>query len=666
MQYLFSSPLTTMKQTERFTALDGLRGIAIIAVMLSHMQPVALTTSLPSGIGDFVHMLFNNGLWGVTWLFILSGFLMAYLYPQPSKSFLIKRYARIFPLFLAMSFAMWVYWLMPELSFLTRIAVLGGVALLVHAMWKGVQYIDNKKLNTWLFYAFLTIQISTLLWYVVIVMRHPPIWFQDLPFGLYEATVYLVNTTLTFPFGNYIPMLDGVYWSLAAEIFFYILYPYTFAPILQRLEDKPYATKIVFILLGFAFFGGIHILAEQSKGFATFQLEYFFSFLCGTMIGVLARQRPVKRLPLSLAVFGHPFVLVIYFILFSITLGAIPIFYTTYLFMAWSVPFGITIYALLDPYNPYTTLYRSRSLLYLGMISYAVYLSHVPIIHAVELLLFSTSNTWTSSLSFVLLTTILSIIAGSVLHYLLEKPYFSYKKKHATKIVQQPWNVSYLPMVGTLTFVILCSVFLLYQSRFNFFSTVYTYGINAIASSVDGPQQQHISLKEYTDVRLEFIAKENNLGIIALPLEYTSSEKITVMPQPDTELLLRIKEQGSDTWYAESVYPIQKIGQNSILPFGFPLIADAQGRTYLVNLSLSNSSKDKDLLLRTQPYTFQTVHQKNKKELLTNPRQIGEFIANKLQTITNHHEVPIVLAHTIPFLLFLWYLVDRKKTLYKS
>ena len=86
-------------KSNRLHTLDGLRGIAIIMVFLSHSNATFINRS--SLLGGYI---FNSGVIGVTFLFILSGFLMAYLYPQPKNklSFLQKRYTRIFPLFLTM------------------------------------------------------------------------------------------------------------------------------------------------------------------------------------------------------------------------------------------------------------------------------------------------------------------------------------------------------------------------------------------------------------------------------------------------------------------------------------------------------------------------------------------------------------------------------------
>jgi peptidoglycan/LPS O-acetylase OafA/YrhL len=84
-------------------ALDGLRGVAALLVMLSHFNLV-----VPRFLGGAVH---ESGHAGVMIFFILSGFLMGLLYlgaPASSRAvaqFLVRRGARVIPLYLAVILA---------------------------------------------------------------------------------------------------------------------------------------------------------------------------------------------------------------------------------------------------------------------------------------------------------------------------------------------------------------------------------------------------------------------------------------------------------------------------------------------------------------------------------------------------------------------------------
>jgi peptidoglycan/LPS O-acetylase OafA/YrhL len=58
-----------------------------------------------------------------------------------------------------------------------------------------------------------------------IVFRIGPQQFYALPKVLHTSFIFFTNATLTFVFSEFIPMLDGGYWSLVAEVMFYLIYP---------------------------------------------------------------------------------------------------------------------------------------------------------------------------------------------------------------------------------------------------------------------------------------------------------------------------------------------------------------------------------------------------------------------------------------------------------
>jgi peptidoglycan/LPS O-acetylase OafA/YrhL len=120
-------------------ALDGLRGVAALIVMLSHFNLV-----VPRFLGGAVH---ESGHAGVMIFFILSGFLMGMLYlgAPPSRravaQFLVHRGARIIPLYLAVILACvviatigpdraWVYSLYRWETLLSHLLLIRGEGVL--------------------------------------------------------------------------------------------------------------------------------------------------------------------------------------------------------------------------------------------------------------------------------------------------------------------------------------------------------------------------------------------------------------------------------------------------------------------------------------------------------------------------------------------------------
>ncbi len=95
-------------ETQHVPELDGVRGLAILAVMLSH--GVAMLGAVPRGVpgqtaAAFVNAIFTPGWGGVDLFFTLSGFLITGILlrtrarPTYFKSFYARRVVRIFPIY---------------------------------------------------------------------------------------------------------------------------------------------------------------------------------------------------------------------------------------------------------------------------------------------------------------------------------------------------------------------------------------------------------------------------------------------------------------------------------------------------------------------------------------------------------------------------------------
>src|SRR5579872_4896216 len=122
------------KDKLRLSALDGLLGFAIILVFLNHINTSFIQGLLPQWLFGWI---WSNGVTGVTFLFILSGFLMSTIYPHPKSaaSFLQKRYTRIFPLFLTMCVVMFVGGITNTQSPLFFLEILFGCAISTYIVW---------------------------------------------------------------------------------------------------------------------------------------------------------------------------------------------------------------------------------------------------------------------------------------------------------------------------------------------------------------------------------------------------------------------------------------------------------------------------------------------------------------------------------------------------
>src|SRR3954462_7230976 len=100
---------------DRIPGLDGLRAIAILSVIICHVN-IAFDIHFPSSrINHFITVLSSAGWAGVDLFFVLSGFLITGIlyHAKESKNyyrnFYIRRALRIFPLFYAYTIAIVIF-----------------------------------------------------------------------------------------------------------------------------------------------------------------------------------------------------------------------------------------------------------------------------------------------------------------------------------------------------------------------------------------------------------------------------------------------------------------------------------------------------------------------------------------------------------------------------
>ena len=91
------------RNKSRFSALDGLRGIAALAVVFYHVK-------FPNHFTTYPGLFFRNGYMAVDLFFILSGFVIYANYSgkiyntASALRFIVLRFFRIYPLHLAILF----------------------------------------------------------------------------------------------------------------------------------------------------------------------------------------------------------------------------------------------------------------------------------------------------------------------------------------------------------------------------------------------------------------------------------------------------------------------------------------------------------------------------------------------------------------------------------
>src|SRR6185437_1211072 len=88
----------------------------------------------------------------------------------------------------------------------------------------------------------------------------------------------------------YIPMLEGVYWSLVSEVLFYVLYPFVCVPIIHFFIPQKRWIKNAVILALIPFFIGLDILSHKIFVLSMLQLPICYYFVAGIILGYLYKN----------------------------------------------------------------------------------------------------------------------------------------------------------------------------------------------------------------------------------------------------------------------------------------------------------------------------------------------------------------------------------------
>jgi peptidoglycan/LPS O-acetylase OafA/YrhL len=372
-----ATPADTFRE-QHIPALDGIRGIAILAVILHHCR-FLLNAAYP--FQRIVVKSFELGWSGVVLFFVLSGFLITGILldsrtsPNYFSTFYARRFLRIFPLYygyLALTFVG------------VRIfhGVAGGIDPLAHV-------------NPW--------------WYLSYVQNFRP------------------NTVIMDPFLGHL-------WSLAVEEQFYLLWP------LLILLVRPGALSWICAALVPLSLGIRLHYAGHTPGLDafvnTFTPASLDSLACGALVALAVRSAVWRR---RAARFVRPFLLacMIWFCILGWRAGGL--FEYLPLIQTWGITALTLLFAALifiaatSSRGVSSAFFELRALRFTGKISYGLYVLH-PMVMALLLPVFAAYPTNavvdlalnTEKICLVLLTS-MALAAGSWFYF--EKPILGLKKR---------------------------------------------------------------------------------------------------------------------------------------------------------------------------------------------------------------------------------------------
>jgi peptidoglycan/LPS O-acetylase OafA/YrhL len=349
-----------MKKVGHIKPLTSLRFVFAFWVFLSHVDHYINSTTLDLPWIDVLSSIFSEGYLGVTFFFILSGFVLALSYQSKfelglvdAKEFWIGRFKRIFPLHL-----------------LTLIIAVPFVILGVETISKAFIQVFNFFINTLMIQSFVPVK------------------------GVY--------------FGYNSPA-----WSISNEMFFYLLTPF-----LLKITTKGNSLfycllilTIVYIMTGYVLPEGYHHALLYIN--PVFRLSDFLVGIIVFRFWIKRGSSKDKRISFALETLSLLLFAFVFFLCRDWPQ------FLRYSLIYW-LPMGLIIYVVSSSAGPLVEILSYRPLVYLGKVSFSFYLIHLSVIKYTELLydtLFSDYNT----IGIVLFSLIVSVGLSIITYELFEK-----------------------------------------------------------------------------------------------------------------------------------------------------------------------------------------------------------------------------------------------------
>lgn len=338
---------------KRIESLDALRGLAALVVMLRHYTTIF---SIDYGVPNNFNFEFKYGYLGVELFFLISGFVIFMTIEQvnTSKEFIVKRFVRLYP----------TYWL--------------------------------------------SILITTI---VILLFGLPKMQFSIKDFLLNLTMIQdVVNPIL------HTKHIDGVYWSLAAELLFY-----GFILLLFQLKGLKYIKVIGFFWVLISIICIPNDISVLMLGII-FNLKWSPLFFGGILFYKLWKYdtEKIKWNTHFLILFS----LISYYIL---TLTKVEDESKSNFIECIVITFFFLVFYLVA-FQKLNFLGKGKILLFLGKISYPLYLLHQNIGY---IILFYLINKFQFNNQLILLIPILvSILLASLIVFKFEAVYLSRLKKY--------------------------------------------------------------------------------------------------------------------------------------------------------------------------------------------------------------------------------------------
>jgi peptidoglycan/LPS O-acetylase OafA/YrhL len=377
-----TGPVEVMQNID---GLTGIRGLAVTMVFLFHLFALSGNGPLIVAAGELkipYHWLFTCGWMGANVFFVLSGFLLAVPFvrqltgcgkPVQIAPYLIHRLCRVVP----------AYW-MQIVIFLVVIYLTGTLP-----GWK-------------------------------VVAAH---------------LAFLQNFRV-----GYVGVINGVYWTLPAEVGFYLLLP-LFAAVAGHFANRRAQVWLITVLSLTVFAIGYRYAMYSSVATAPVSTKAFVLLQLPGMLDQFAAGMAVAWIYVN---YGKSFDANKSTMMFSLGLAGLigmmisidyfaAIFWDAHvlLFVGYTIIAGFIGLVVLGTALQCTLskrLFANAPMMYLGLVSYSLYLWHFPILNWATKLLDHTGVVDNRLWWLVIIALPVSLIAATASYYFVERPFLQRKR----------------------------------------------------------------------------------------------------------------------------------------------------------------------------------------------------------------------------------------------
>lgn len=224
-------------------------------------------------------------------------------------------------------------------------------------------------------------------------------------------------------------------WSISAEWFAYLTFPISFY-LISRFKSAPLAGVLAIFAAYYIMFA-IFAANNLSLNHMTWQgaeARILIAFMGGAMLWQLGQN---IRLSANVARYG------VY--LSALWIAVASIFTASAVFI-WPALMGLVFFLAETSKHPEHTLIGNKTWVYLGEISFAMYMVHLPIDIAFFQLIEKIIGTPSGILAAVLVAVsiILVTIGAAIVHQFFEKPVRDYMRKNTPKFFQNNTKASFI------------------------------------------------------------------------------------------------------------------------------------------------------------------------------------------------------------------------------